>query len=399
MAGTYSRSSPWYIGRSGSAGKYIVFKSYGGTATFKWTGGGGTLIAVTSGTHYVEVNGLTVDAQNKADSSINCNTADHVRIIGNTLMNGGAAGFSSYHCDYMVIDSNRVYHAGYSSGFSSAISVNENRWSDNAAGFHTVISRNIISGSYDASSWHADGNGIIVDTGGNIPPTLIVNNLVYENYYRCLATVNVQHVWEINNTCYKNGLRNNPSNDVAGEINQQGSTDVHVINNIVYAWTYPRPYKQIVELGRVPAQLGVRRNSERGPCLCSRRPESDSRGRPALRQPALRRSDQDRPVVECHAPLVRRFQLPATGGQPADQPGDRPSHGDRHDVGVERGNQRVHVVRSGGYAAAARQRVRPRRLRELRRAGDRAARQLSDAASVVSRTAAGASIRSRDARR
>ena len=243
MAGTYSRSSPWYIGRSGSAGKYIVFKSYGGTATLKWTGGGGTFVGVTSGTHYVEVNGLTVDAQNKADSSINCNTADHVRIIGNTLMNGGAAGFASYKCDYMTINSNRIHHAGYASGWSSAISVNSNRWSDTAAGFHTVIANNIISGMYDNSSYHSDGNGVIVDSGGDIPPTLVANNLIYENYYRCIHSNKVQHVWVINNTCYKNGLRYNPSNDVAGEINEWLDRHPRDQQRCLRLDT-PRPYKQ-----------------------------------------------------------------------------------------------------------------------------------------------------------
>jgi Bacterial Ig domain len=244
VAGTYSRSAPWYINRSGSAGKYIVFKNYGGTATIKWTGGAGTMISFVSGTHYVELRGLVIDAANKADHDVNCNTADHVRVIANTMMNGGALGFASYKCDYVTVSWNRIYHVGYNAGWGSGISLNYGRWADTAAGFHNFVTNNIVSGTYDNSSYRSDGNGIIIDRGGDVPPTLVANNLVYENYYRCIHSYLVKHVWVINNTCYKNGLRYNPPNDVAGEINTYGATDIHVINNIAYAWTPTRPYKQ-----------------------------------------------------------------------------------------------------------------------------------------------------------
>jgi hypothetical protein len=244
VAGTYSRSTPWYINRSGSAGKYVVYRNYGGTVTLRATQSISTLVALTNGTHYVEINGLTVDAANKADSNVNCNTADHVRVIRNTLMNGGAGGFTTYKCDYMQVSWNWIYHAGYNAGWSGGISLNSDRWSDTASGFHNFVTHNIISGTYDNSSYKTDGNGIMIDQGGNVPPTLVANNLVYENYYRCVVSNVVQHVWVINNTCYKNALRYNPPQDIAGEIVSFNSTDIHVINNIAYAWTPTRPYIQ-----------------------------------------------------------------------------------------------------------------------------------------------------------
>jgi hypothetical protein len=244
VAGTYSLSSPWYINRSGAPGNYVVYRNYDGVVTLRATQDIDTLVALTSGTHHVEINGLTVDAANRTDSDINCNSADHVRVIGNTLTDGGGAGFSAYRCDYVTVDWNRIYHAGYRGGWSGGISLNADRWSDTAAGFHNIVTHNVVSGTYDDSSYKSDGNGIMIDQGGNVPPTLVANNAVYENYYRCVVSNVVQHVWVINNTCYKNGLRYNPPDDIAGEITSFNSTDIHVINNVVYAWTTPRAYMQ-----------------------------------------------------------------------------------------------------------------------------------------------------------
>jgi hypothetical protein len=96
---------------------------------------------------------------------------------------------------------------------------------------------NVISGTTDESSLHTDGNGIIMDLGGNVPPVLIANNLIYENGSRCIHSFHVQNTWVVNNTCYKNGLDTRQLG--IGEIVGGGSDSRgnHFVNNIVQAWT------------------------------------------------------------------------------------------------------------------------------------------------------------------
>src|SRR5439155_147723 len=112
--------------------------------------------------------------------------------------NTGGSGIASIDCDYLTSDHNLINHNGYiPSGtanpqwysWTSAISYNSNQWFDNYAGFHNIISNNIISGEVDQSTHHTDGNGIILDLSSgsydpstaNTPPALILNNVVYAN--------------------------------------------------------------------------------------------------------------------------------------------------------------------------------------------------------------------------
>src|SRR2546430_12722425 len=56
-----------------------------------------------------------------------------------------------------------------------------------------IASNNIITGEYDGSSNHTDGNGIILDLGSNTPPALIINNVVYGNGDRKSTRLNSSH--------------------------------------------------------------------------------------------------------------------------------------------------------------------------------------------------------------
>jgi hypothetical protein len=79
------------------------------------------------------------------------------------IQNGDEAGFSMVGCDYLNAINNRIYRGGYGRGWSSGITFNKGRWHDAYSGFHNVIIGNIVSGMYDNSSYHTDGNGIIID--------------------------------------------------------------------------------------------------------------------------------------------------------------------------------------------------------------------------------------------
>src|SRR5256886_16719023 len=82
-----------------------------------------------------------------------------------------------------------------------------------------IVSNNIITGEFDGSSNHTDGNGIILDLGGNTPPALIINNVVYGNGGRCIQANVATNFWFVNNTCYKNNL--DPSLGNAGSLTSQ----------------------------------------------------------------------------------------------------------------------------------------------------------------------------------
>jgi hypothetical protein len=105
-----------------------------------------------------------------------------------------------------------------------------------------VIIGKIVSGMYDNSSYHTDGNGIIIDLsagyGGsgsehataNTPPALIANNVVYHNGGKCIDRFGASNGWIVNNTCFENTL----DSVLKGprEIKIKNSKNVIVANNI-----------------------------------------------------------------------------------------------------------------------------------------------------------------------
>jgi Right handed beta helix region len=133
------------------------------------------------------------------------------------IRNTGATGIALNAVDYVTAERNLIYHTGYNQGWSSGIALwyggisptygGHTAWYNRAPGFHNFVVGNVVSGAYDNSRHHTDGNGIIVDGSGSIPPALVANNLVYENGG---AGVTVYHsqgaIWAINNTAYANGL-------------------------------------------------------------------------------------------------------------------------------------------------------------------------------------------------
>jgi hypothetical protein len=246
MAGTYSLPDSLYLTRSGTASAPIVYRNTGGAAIFQRTAGGSSLqvLRIGKGTRYVEVNGLTIDGGNVAQNGFVCHKTNHVRVIGTTVRNTGSGGIVAVGCDYLTFDHNLVWHVGYGSGYSSAISINTPRPSDTAAGFHSFITNNVTGGVDDNSPMRTDGNGIIIDRGTQgTPPILIANNVSYMNFGRCVHTFRTSHIWDVNNTCYKNALREPGTPWGTGEINFTSCKDCYAINDVVVAWTYGTPFR------------------------------------------------------------------------------------------------------------------------------------------------------------
>jgi parallel beta-helix repeat protein len=78
-------------------------------------------------------------------------------------------------------------------------------WYDQEPGFHNVIRGNLIYDNMNEVGVHSDGNGIIIDNSGdNPPPTLIENNIVFDNGGKGIQVYSAGNVTIRNNSCYHN---------------------------------------------------------------------------------------------------------------------------------------------------------------------------------------------------
>jgi hypothetical protein len=268
LGGTYSLSSSFSPPNSGSPSSWIVYKNYDSTpVNFVWNGGANASAmfymgggSFPSGPAYLEFRGLNMNGNANAADGFFCRGAHHLRFVGNSISDTGGSGIASIDCDYLTADHNQINHNGYIPpstanpgwySWTSAISFNSDQWFDNYAGFHNIISNNIITGEVDQSSNHTDGNGIILDLSSgsydpstaNTPPALIVNNAVYGNGGRCIVAYVVTNFWIVNNTCYKNDL--DTSEPGFGSIEASDSHNGYFVNNIAVAWESSNPtYEQ-----------------------------------------------------------------------------------------------------------------------------------------------------------
>jgi hypothetical protein len=246
MGGTYNFSTTFIPAHNGTASAWIVYKAYGDSAAnFVWIGGTDynffgmenqtTSSFSSSSFQYLEFDGLNLDGQNGVGSGFKCQWSHHLRFIGNYIKNMGSAGISSVRCDYLTSDSNKIYHSGYNQGWSSGITYNSHASYDSYSGVHSYVLNNIISGEFDGSTNHSDGNGIIMDranSNNNTPPVLIINNVIYQNGGRCFESyLSSNHYW-INNTCYTNAL---DTNNTFAEADVNNASNIFFINNLVYA--------------------------------------------------------------------------------------------------------------------------------------------------------------------
>src|SRR5947209_1531390 len=190
QAGSYDIGSNVVLSRSGSASSPIIYRSFGGTTLLRYTGGSldGGLLQTSrgnnwGGAHDIVIEGLTIDGAEKIGGGIFVSGGSHHITIQNCVIrNTGSAGIEVNAADYVTVTHNVVYRAGYNQGWSSGIDLwyggsnasygGASAWYDRANAFHNVIADNIVAGSYDNSSNHSDGNGIIVDGSGSIPPAL-----------------------------------------------------------------------------------------------------------------------------------------------------------------------------------------------------------------------------------
>jgi Right handed beta helix region len=251
--GTYPISSHLFLARSGSPSAPVYYRSDRGTALIQYTGvtSSGGLLQTSGhpgwhGTHYVVVQGLTLDGANRmAAGVVVARGAHHITIRNCVVRNMGAGGIWLNATDYVSALDNVIFHVGYNQGWSSGISlwygghhrVYGGRMAryDPYAGFHNYIVGNTVSGTYDNSVNHSDGNAIVIDGGGPTPATLIADNVFYENGGRGIIVFNSSgSVWVVNNTGYADGLDTRVAGGQAPEFEALGSSNLRWVNNLAY---------------------------------------------------------------------------------------------------------------------------------------------------------------------
>ncbi len=261
MGGAYNLTARIFL-VGGTSSAYTTYKAYGDSTpaiTFNGTPGavdsseifnayGADLFNQGSFTNnYIAVSGITFDGNNKADFCLFWDNVHHIRAIGNTCKNTRRGGIGSIHSDYLTTDGNKITHTGYAASISdcndmsSSISYNTTEFWDTYTGFHNFVINNIVSGGADVPC-HSEGKGFIMDLSANsgtsfppqgTPPTLVANNVFFENSKPCVTAYYVSDVYTLNNTCYKNDL-DSPKIYVAPEFEVSGSQRVYLVNNISY---------------------------------------------------------------------------------------------------------------------------------------------------------------------
>src|SRR5215831_17497196 len=191
--GTYNLSSTFFPSHSGTSTAYITWTAYGNApANLVWTGGAGSnagtgrqMIAI-NGPSYIKFIGFNLNGQQYANAGILCHGGHHILYQNLYVKNMIYSGLESSNCDYMTTDHNQIWHVGENpyglatvgSNAGSGITYNQQTLFDGYSGLHNVISNNIVSGQFDPTNAHTDGNGISLDLTNQSASgtTLIVNN-------------------------------------------------------------------------------------------------------------------------------------------------------------------------------------------------------------------------------
>lgn len=208
------------------------------------------------GAHFVIIDGFELAGHHTPGSSAGGlqvgafgNPCDHIKILNTVSHDHGGPGISAVHTDYLVVQGNLVYGNANTSTYEvSGITTWQAVASDTAAGFHNIISHNIVFNNAEISdgrSQHSDGNGIIIDDFRNTQngslfgvyaqQTLIENNLVFANGGGGIRVYSSDGVMIRNNTAFGNYLDNLNQGTWRGDISVQDAANTTVVNNIAAA--------------------------------------------------------------------------------------------------------------------------------------------------------------------
>ena len=245
--GTYNESVN--ITRDGSADGYVTLRSeVPGEALIRPPSSAWNAISVNA--DYIVVEGF--DIGGARGDGIEANNVHHIVFRDNVVHDNGESGIQTNWSEFITIEGNTTY-GNASSGWYSGISLFENRnitGDTTTQGFRTIVRENVSYDNVTYGGAHTDGNGIIIDDfqnsygssyGGSGPitnynfPTLVENNLVYNNGGKGIQILLSDNVTVRNNTAWHNNLDNQNDGTWRGEISNSQSSNNTFINNIAVA--------------------------------------------------------------------------------------------------------------------------------------------------------------------
>jgi hypothetical protein len=279
MNGTYwDNGNPILtITRSGTANAYITYKAYPGHTPILRVSQGAWDHILVKGASYINIEGFEIYgwSQNlshtEALSYQNSNTlgnigkfntngisvvkntsvsptayATHINVRNNKVHHTPGQGIGAEEADYINFSGNTVYNnCWFSAWAQSGINIFHSRNTDTSTGYKNFVSGNLVYGNQTNYKWqnhnvYSDGNGIIIDDNKNSQisgtpysgKTIVDNNISYSNGGAGINIFSSQNVYVNNNTTYGNSQ--SPHLDY-GEIIGNYSSQVYVINNILYA--------------------------------------------------------------------------------------------------------------------------------------------------------------------
>lgn len=236
--GTYREAL--YINDGGSAAGNVTLKAeVPGSVLLLPPSGSWNGISVNA--NYVTIQGFEI--ANANGDGIEANNVHHIKVLDNVVHGSGESGIQFNWSEFIVIERNTTYENA-SDGWFSGISVYQNRnitGDTTTPGFRTIIRDNTSYDNITKTGNHTDGNGIIIDdfqstqTGG-FPsytfPTLVENNLVYQNGGKGIQVVWSDGVTVRNNTAWHNNQDPLNSGTWRGEISNSQSSNNIFVNNI-----------------------------------------------------------------------------------------------------------------------------------------------------------------------
>lgn len=210
--------------------------------------------------NYIRIEGFEVYGSKQA--GIIGQGVHHIEIANNVSRNNGGAGIYFSKSEFLLIDGN-VTHGNAADAVTSGISVHisQNVSGDKTTpGYRVVIQNNVSYNNLTVNAGHTDGNGIILDdfllrnrdTKGMYSadlvkyrfPSLISNNLVYNNGGTGITVYATDNVTVTGNTSYHNN--NDLKNDGTWRgalMNMSASNNVWA-NNIGVANTSVNQYNK-----------------------------------------------------------------------------------------------------------------------------------------------------------
>jgi len=244
---------------SGTAGNYITYRAANrwgaqivgvqdyGCFSFCGTGNGDSYNVNIPGQQYVAIDGFDLINPNTDGYAygVKVNQANHITITNCRIHGCSCNGIGANYSDYLDFEHNIVYDNALNSVLGpSGISLWRTMPSDQAPGFHNIVSGNLVYFNRETGSNHTDGNGIIIDSTSQDVGTVVENNVVYDNGGAGIALDGSANCTVRFNTLYENStdtitsypeIRLNTVTWESGTPYNAACSNCSVYGNVIYA--------------------------------------------------------------------------------------------------------------------------------------------------------------------